>query len=89
MVVAGTLIEPLTESILLGVLASWSLHSLWALRPWVFLIPHFIAWLVIDLGVYASLAGHDVPVGKRRSFVFAWFLREALALPVQIDLDDS
>lgn len=82
MVLGATLAEPLTESIVAGVLASLGLRYLLGLPPWLFLPVHFIAWLAIDLDVYASLAGHPVPGNVWWQFVGAWALREALALPI-------
>ncbi|KAI0079632.1 glycosyltransferase family 21 protein [Panus rudis PR-1116 ss-1] len=83
MVLAATLLEPFTESIVAGVLASIGLQYLIGFPKILFLVLHFIAWLIVDLDVYASLAGHPVPSGLRWwSFVGAWSLRECLALPI-------
>ena len=83
MVLAATLVEPLTESVLLGVLTSISLKYLTGIPPWLFLPLHFILWLLVDLDVYASLAGQPAPSGSAfRDFLGAWCLRELLALPI-------
>lgn len=83
MVLVATLVEPFTESVLLGTLASIALNYLIGFPPWIFLPIHFIAWLLVDLDVYASLAGQPLPFGIIfRDFIVAWCLRELLALPI-------
>ncbi|PIL31742.1 hypothetical protein GSI_06446 [Ganoderma sinense ZZ0214-1] len=82
MVLAATLIEPLTESLFAGILAASGLKYLLHLPLTVFLPVHFLAWLCVDMDVFASLAGHAVPAEKRWQFVGAWALRELLALPI-------
>jgi ceramide glucosyltransferase len=83
MVFAATLLEPFTESIVAGVLASIGAKYLLSVPYWTFLPLHFIAWLSVDLDVYASLAGYPLPSGSIWwRFVGAWVLREVLALPI-------
>ncbi|EMD41930.1 glycosyltransferase family 21 protein [Gelatoporia subvermispora B] len=82
MVFAATMVEPLTESILLGGLTSLALHHLAGVPHWLFLSIHFTLWLIVDLDVFASLAGYSVPAGSRLSFISAWSMRELLALPI-------
>ena len=82
MVLAATLAEPFTESLFVGVLTSLGLQYIFGIAPWVFLPIHFIAWLLVDMDVFTSLAGHPVPSDKRWQFVGAWALRELLALPI-------
>ncbi|EPQ60509.1 hypothetical protein GLOTRDRAFT_108983 [Gloeophyllum trabeum ATCC 11539] len=82
MVLAATLIEPFTESVVVGLLTSTSLHYLFHVPRWLFLGCHFATWLAVDLDVYASLAGHPVPDSSRWTFVGAWLMREVLALPI-------
>ena len=82
MVFAATLAEPLTESVFVGILAASGLNYLFHLSPIIFLPAHFLAWLCVDMDVFASLAGHAVPADKRWQFTGAWALRELLALPI-------
>lgn len=82
MVFAATLAEPLTESVFVGILAASGLNYLFHLSPIIFLPAHFLAWLCVDMDVFASLAGHAVPADKRWQFTGAWVLRELLALPI-------
>ncbi|TBU63739.1 glycosyltransferase like family 2-domain-containing protein [Dichomitus squalens] len=82
MVLAATLVEPLTESVLVGFLAAAGLKYLTGLPVFLFLPVHFLVWLLVDLDVCASLAGHPVPADKRWQFIGAWALRELLALPI-------
>ncbi|KAI0375211.1 glycosyltransferase family 21 protein [Pilatotrama ljubarskyi] len=82
MVLAATLVEPLTESVLAGSLASIGLRYLTGFPPWLFLPAHFLAWLFVDMDVFASLAGHPVPANIRWQFLAAWAGRELMALPI-------
>ncbi|KZV81201.1 glycosyltransferase family 21 protein [Exidia glandulosa HHB12029] len=82
MVMAATLLEPMTESAVVGSLVALALYSVFSVPLWLFFPLHMLAWLIVDLDVYNSLAGHPVPEGQRFRFVVAWLLREFLALPI-------
>ncbi|KAF7799343.1 hypothetical protein EIP86_010575 [Pleurotus ostreatoroseus] len=83
MVFAATMVEPFTESIVAGVLASFGLRYLFGVPQGVFLLLHNLAWLTVDLDVYASIAGHPLTSGATWwKFVGAWAMRESLALPI-------
>jgi ceramide glucosyltransferase len=82
MMLSATLLEPWTESIALGVVAALSVHCLFGIPHWLFLICHFSAWMFVDLDVYCSVAGHPLPHGSRSSFFVAWAIRESLAFPI-------
>lgn len=84
MVAIATIIEPLTECIMLSVLGAWALYRLFGLPTFVTFVLHYAAWITIDLDVYESLAGHPLPKEKRWSFLSAWALREIMALPIWI-----
>ncbi len=82
MTLAATLIEPLTESLLLGVLASWAACTLCGWPRWLFFIMHELAWISTDLAVYRALNGGGLARDERVGFLVAWACREALALPI-------
>ncbi|TFK90791.1 glycosyltransferase family 21 protein [Polyporus arcularius HHB13444] len=82
MVFAATMAEPFTESVVAGCLASIGLKYLLGIPPWLFLPLHILVWLLVDLDVYASLAGYPVPSGDRLQFIATWAIRELLALPI-------
>ncbi|PCH33939.1 glycosyltransferase family 21 protein [Wolfiporia cocos MD-104 SS10] len=82
MVFAATMIEPLTESVVLGILTSIGAKYLFGIPQWLFLPLHFLLWLCVDLDVSASLAGHPVPPSSRWAFVGSWAVRELLAFPI-------
>jgi len=84
MVLAATLLEPFTESVVLSAIASTSLKYICGIPPWICLIIHFFAWLMVDLNVYNSLAGHPLPAPIRWEFIAAWIAREVLALPIYL-----
>jgi len=84
MTFVATMLEPLTESLVLSIMGATSLWWLWGVPPWVSWPLHYIVWLAVDLDVYASLAGHPLPEGKRMDFFCAWSLREILALPIWV-----
>jgi ceramide glucosyltransferase len=82
MVLSATLLEPWTESVALGVIAALSVHSLFGTSYSHFLVCHFSAWMLVDLDVYRSIAGHLPPWGSRMSFFIAWMIRESLTFPI-------
>lgn len=82
MVLAATLLEPLTESVLLGLLSAWAAGSLLSVPYWIFLPLHFLLWLILDLDVYTRLAGEPLPRSRLWSFIQAWIYRELLAFPI-------
>ncbi|TFK36872.1 glycosyltransferase family 21 protein [Crucibulum laeve] len=82
MVLAATILEPFTESVMLSVIAASSLSVLLGFPPWIFLALHFTLWLLVDLDVYASLAGHSLPKESAYGFIIAWAAREILAFPI-------
>ncbi|KAI9445344.1 glycosyltransferase family 21 protein [Lactarius indigo] len=82
MSLAATLLEPFTESVMLSVIAAASTRFLTGVTHHLFLPTHFILWILIDLDVYASLAGHALPSSKLWEFLVAWVVREILAFPI-------
>ncbi|KAG8927426.1 hypothetical protein FRC02_008220 [Tulasnella sp. 418] len=82
MVLAATILEPLTESVVVGILAAWAIRRLVGIPMWLFLFLHFSVWILVDLDVYAALAGHPVPRNEQMYFFVAWALRELCALPI-------
>lgn len=83
-VLSATILEPFTESVVLGIVAATSIRHLIGLSAWILLPIHFIAFLLVDMDVYASLAGHPLPAASRWQFITAWGLRELLALPIWV-----
>lgn len=82
MILAPTLLEPFTESVVLSAITAMSVRFLKGIPIQLFLPAHFLLWLLVDLDVYASLAGHALTSSKRWSFLVAWVVRELLAFPV-------
>ena len=92
MVLAATLLEPFTESLIAG------LMGLFAVRWFVFgqvslelvsvtsvllFVAHLTAWYLTDLAVLKALcAGVELPQHERWTFLRAWCIREAMALPI-------
>ncbi|GAA5941109.1 ceramide glucosyltransferase [Sporobolomyces koalae] len=92
MVLASTLVEPLTECLVAGILGSLALRHLFSIPPIVFLPVQTAVWFYHDLKMYRALLPsspapssildpphHD---GPSWSYLKAWALREALALPI-------
>jgi ceramide glucosyltransferase len=80
----ATLLEPFTESVMLSVITAISMRFLMGVPIRLFLPVHFFLWIIVDLDVYASLAGHSLPPAKWRSFLVAWVVRELLAFPIWV-----
>ncbi|KAL1749171.1 nucleotide-diphospho-sugar transferase [Schizophyllum fasciatum] len=84
MVFAATLIEPLTESLMLCIIACLSLSRFLGLHPFFTFFLHYVPWIYVDLDVYASLAGHPLPPSLRWEFLAGWVAREVLAFPIYL-----
>jgi len=82
MVLSATLLEPWTESIALGTITALSIRYLFDIPYLLFFACHFSAWILADLDVYCSIAGHPLQRGSRTSFFVAWGIRELLAFPI-------
>lgn len=82
MVFGATLIEPLTESITLGIVASWAAKYLFGIRPLWFFLLHESAWTWMDIMVVAALRGEYMKGQELVDWLIVWVAREALALPV-------
>jgi ceramide glucosyltransferase len=83
-VLAATLLEPFQEFMLFTALSASAFVYLFGIPAWVFVLIHSFGWLYIDLDVYASLAGHPLPSSRRWGFLWSWFLRELLTLPIWV-----
>jgi ceramide glucosyltransferase len=82
MSLAAMILEPFTESVMLSAIVAMSLRFLTGIPIQLFVPAHFILWHLVDLDVYASLAGHPLPLSKWWSFLVAWLVRELLAFPL-------
>lgn len=82
MVLAATLVEPFTESLVLSMVGATSLKYMFGVPSWITFLFHFGSLLYVDLDVYASLAGHPVPSASRWGFIASWVAREVLAFPI-------
>jgi len=60
MPVTAGLLEPLGESIPLGVYAAWSAYYLFDINPYVWFAGHWAVWICLD---YCQLRGIQVSVG--------------------------
>lgn len=86
---SSTLIEPFTESLLIGLIGGLSFRHFTSFPASLFFVLHMIAWYMVDISVFKSLAAAS-PISQPRKldyekpswqFFQAWFLRECSALP--------
>lgn len=81
-VTAATLVEPFTESIVCGLVASYGFNLLWNIHPLNFFAFHIIVWFMMDLGLFQSFSRR--PVDNLRGFIMAWSMREITAFPLYL-----
>jgi len=62
MPITAGILEPLGESIPLGVYASWSVYYLFGVNPYLWFAGHWTVWIVID---YIQLRGIQVGAQHR------------------------
>lgn len=84
MVLSATILEPFTECLALCLMGMWCIASVVGIPLVLFAAAHISAWLAVDLGVYAALAGHPLPASEWWSFVGAWAIRELCAFPIWV-----
>ncbi|TPX57498.1 hypothetical protein SpCBS45565_g08198 [Spizellomyces sp. 'palustris'] len=81
-VLAATLLEPFTESILNGFLAAWAFHRMLHVSVSLFLLAHFTIWISSDWIIATTL---DTATRREaKKFLRAWCIRELAALPLWI-----
>ncbi|CAG8697424.1 1360_t:CDS:2, partial [Ambispora leptoticha] len=83
-VTAATVVEPLTESVICGLIASYGFSLLWQIHPLNFFAFHIITWFMLDLSLFQALSGKKIEVEELRGFIMAWALREITALPLYV-----
>lgn len=88
MVMAATLIEPTTESLVSGLIGSIAINAILMngeLKPlWVYFFFHMMIWYLIDWIQYHRLQSFNNSSKDHKKFFMLWLLREILALPVWI-----
>ncbi|KAF8203185.1 glycosyltransferase family 21 protein [Pholiota molesta] len=82
MVLVATLLEPLTESVMLCFIGLLSVKYLLQISSWIFVPLHFFLWLCVDLDVYTSISGLGLRSESTASFIAVWIAREILAFPI-------
>ncbi|KAF9903060.1 hypothetical protein BX616_001728 [Lobosporangium transversale] len=80
MVTVSTFLEPLTEMIGCGLIASYGFNMLWNIHVLNFLAFHIVTWFLVDLTIYQALSGEKMD--NLRGFLMAWCGRELAALPL-------
>ncbi|CAG7846599.1 Ceramide glucosyltransferase {ECO:0000250/UniProtKB:Q16739} {ECO:0000269/PubMed:16741577}; AltName: Full=GLCT-1; AltName: Full=Glucosylceramide synthase {ECO:0000303/PubMed:16741577}; Short=GCS {ECO:0000303/PubMed:16741577}; AltName: Full=UDP-glucose ceramide glucosyltransferase; AltName: Full=UDP-glucose:N-acylsphingosine D-glucosyltransferase [Serendipita indica DSM 11827] len=82
-VLAATILEPLTESVLAGLLACLALHYFTGADVVIMFVIHWCIFLAIDLDVRYHLTGtHFTSNAELGEFILAWMAREILAFPI-------
>lgn len=84
-VTAATLVEPITESILCGLMGAFGYGTRFGVSPALFFLVHWLCWFSCDYILYhtflSSAQSKTQPFSK---FVRAWLSRELLALPLYL-----
>jgi ceramide glucosyltransferase len=69
---------------MLAFVGNLSCGVLFSISSWAFFPLHFLLWFLVDLDVYASIAGHTIRQEGFQPFFLAWIGRETLAFPIWI-----
>jgi ceramide glucosyltransferase len=73
------LLEPLSECLMLGVLAAWAVSFLFQCDPFAVYLFHMLLWFLLDYVLLCIVQNGSIPFSKT-DFVVAWMLRECCAL---------
>ncbi|KAJ1922551.1 Ceramide glucosyltransferase [Tieghemiomyces parasiticus] len=79
----ATVVEPVTESLMCGLLAAFSFHHFYGVPPLPFFGAHLLAWFVCDLQIFRCLAQGQLPCSFAY-WAWVWICRELFALPLYI-----
>ncbi|XP_015789939.1 ceramide glucosyltransferase [Tetranychus urticae] len=81
MVPSTIILEPISECVFLGILASWSLNFLFQFDPFVVYLFHALLWFLLDYALLCIIQNGSLPFAKTE-FVIAWCFREFTAVIV-------
>lgn len=73
----AAVLEPLGESIPLGVYMSWSMHHFFGINPYMWFCIHWAVWFTLDYIQLRGVQNGPIPF-SRFMFVIAWVIRELL-----------
>jgi ceramide glucosyltransferase len=85
--IPATMLEPFTESIFGGLCGTWAISRLFGANIPALWLVHMGLWLAVDLSVRRYLGTNVRGMGPREgtvTFVLAWMIREALAMPIYL-----
>jgi len=71
-------LEPVGESIVLGVFSSWAANFLLDISPLAFLLSHLLVWFLFDYILFRVVENGPLPFSKFE-YVVAWLLREVMS----------
>ncbi|XP_076443691.1 ceramide glucosyltransferase-like isoform X2 [Babylonia areolata] len=77
--VVASLLEPLTECLPLGLMASVAVYCFFGVSPILFFCCHLALWMVLDYFRLRNVQNGPVGIGKLR-FMYLWVFREFLAI---------
>lgn len=77
MPLTAALFEPLGESVVLGVYASWSASFLFGLNPYLWFAGHWFVWMLLDYTQLRGIQNGPLPFSFA-TFLAAWMVRELL-----------
>lgn len=71
-----SVLEPLTESIVIGLMATWAVWHLWEFSAIFFFIKHLLLWFFLDYMLLRSVQGPNNPLPPLWKLFVAWSFRE-------------
>lgn len=83
MVPHWTLLEPLSECMLLGFLESLVYYYLWSFNPYTFFLAHVISWYILDYKLLRIIQNGPLEISLYK-FTQGWLVRECTALLIFI-----
>ncbi|XP_022340706.1 ceramide glucosyltransferase-like [Crassostrea virginica] len=73
------LFEPLSECMLMGVIASWAAEYIFGISSMGFFLMHVLVWFLFDYTLLTCVENGPLPFSKFE-FLVAWILREVLSI---------
>ncbi|XP_074650455.1 ceramide glucosyltransferase-like [Tubulanus polymorphus] len=80
----ASLLEPLIDSITLGLYMSWSTYHFFSFDPYIFFVCHIGVWVILDYTLVGGIQNGAFAFSKSE-FLVAWLIREVLQILIHFE----
>jgi ceramide glucosyltransferase len=77
------ILEPISESVILGAIVSWAVSVMFTWSPLAFFFVHILVWFLLDYLLLLVVQGGPLPFSKFE-YVLGWVFREATSFYIML-----